>query len=54
MRSGMTAQLAGVVVLSVLLFIKIPIVMTLSLGGGALLIAVGFAAWLWGLIWGRP
>jgi len=53
MRLGMSSQIAGVFVLSILLFNKTPAVLTLSLSGGAMLILLGLLAWLWGLIWGR-
>jgi hypothetical protein len=53
MRCGMNAHIAGVLVLSVVLFNRIPIVLTLALSVGALLIAAGLLAWLWGFIWGR-
>jgi hypothetical protein len=53
MRLGMTLQMTGVVALSLILFTKIPILLTLGLSVGAFLIALGLLAWFWGLIWGR-
>jgi hypothetical protein len=43
----------GILILSVTLFASVPIVLTLSLSVGALLIVVGLLSWLWGLVWGR-
>lgn len=53
MRAGITAQIAGVVVMSLILFTTIPILLILSLSFGAFLIVLGFLAWLWGFVWGR-
>jgi len=53
MKLGMSAEMLGILVLSVTLFAGVPIVFTLSLGVGALLIVVGLLSWLWGLVWGR-
>jgi hypothetical protein len=52
-RCGATAQIVGVLVLSVLLFTKIPLVITVCLPLGALLVLVGSLAWVWGVVWGR-
>ncbi|MBD3348898.1 MAG: hypothetical protein GF400_06840 [Candidatus Eisenbacteria bacterium] len=52
-RAGITSQIAGVVVMSAILFTTTPILLTLSLSLGVFLIALGFLAWLWGVVWGR-
>jgi hypothetical protein len=53
MKLGMSAEIVGILILSVTLFASVPIVLTLSLSVGALLIVVGLLSWLWGLVWGR-
>lgn len=51
LRRGALAQAAGVVVLSVALFTKIPLVLVVVITLGGLLIALGFLAWLWAVVW---
>ncbi|MFH1502511.1 MAG: hypothetical protein ABIG03_05655 [Candidatus Eisenbacteria bacterium] len=51
-RCGVSAQIAGVLMLSVLLFTKIPLIITICLPLGALLVLLGAVAWVWGAVWG--
>ncbi len=52
-RCGITAEVVGVLIFSVIIFIKVPIVLTLCMSGGILLIAVGLLVWVWSVVWGR-
>ena len=51
LRRGAFSQVAGVLVLSVALFTKIPLVLVAVITLGGLLIVLGFLAWLWAVIW---
>ncbi len=51
-RCGVTAQIAGVLLMAALLFTKMPLLVLVCLPLGALLILVGALAWVWGAIWG--
>lgn len=53
MRVGITSEIAGVLVLSAIIFTKVPVLLTLCMSAGALLIVVGFMTWLWSVVWGR-
>lgn len=51
LRRGALAQIAGVLVLSVALFTKIPLLLVVIIPLGGLLVALGFLAWLWAVVW---
>jgi len=51
LRRGALSQAAGVLVLSVALFTKMPLILVAVIPLGGLLIALGFLAWLWAVIW---
>ncbi|HYW68784.1 MAG TPA: hypothetical protein VE960_04200 [bacterium] len=51
LRRGALSQVAGVFVLSVALFTKMPLILVVVIPLGGLLIALGFLAWLWAVIW---
>ncbi len=52
-RCGVTAQIVGVLLLSVLLFTKIPLLITICMPLGAMLVGLGLLAWAWGVVWGQ-
>ncbi len=52
-RCGITAEIAGVLLFSVIIFTTVPIVLTLCMCACILLIAVGLLVWVWSFIWGR-
>ena len=51
LKRGAISQVAGVLVLSVALFTKIPIILVAVITLGGLLVAFGFLAWLWAVVW---
>jgi hypothetical protein len=51
LKRGALAQVAGVLVLSVALFTKIPLLLVVVISLGAPLIALGFLVWLWAVVW---
>lgn len=51
LRRGALSQVAGVLVLSVALFTKVPILLVIVIPLGGLLIVLGFLAWLWAVVW---
>ena len=51
LRRGALSQVLGVLVLSVALFTKMPLILVVVIPLGGLLIALGFLAWLWAVIW---
>jgi hypothetical protein len=52
-RCGATVEIAGVLLLSVLLFTKMPILITICMPLGAMLVGLGLLTWAWGVIWGQ-
>ncbi len=53
MRCAILAQIAGVVIVSVTLLTKIPLVMLLAIPLGAALILLGASVWAWSVFWAR-
>jgi hypothetical protein len=51
LRRGVLCQLVGVLVLSVALLTKEPLVLLVVIPVGGILIALGFLAWLWSVVW---
>ena len=51
LKRGALSQVAGVLVLSVALFTKTPLVLVVIIPLGGLLVALGFLAWLWAVVW---
>ena len=51
LRRGALAQAAGVVVLSVAVVTMKQLVLVVVITLGGLLIALGFLAWLWAVVW---
>ncbi|MFH1689794.1 MAG: hypothetical protein ABIE42_06095 [Candidatus Eisenbacteria bacterium] len=47
---GVLSQIAGVLVLSVAFFTKMPLLLVVVIPLGGLLIALGFVAWLWATV----
>ncbi|MFH1865923.1 MAG: hypothetical protein ABIK85_08570 [Candidatus Eisenbacteria bacterium] len=47
---GVLSQIAGVLVLSVALFAKMPLLLVVVIPLGGLLIVLGFVAWLWATV----
>ena len=50
---GTSIQIAGIFVLSVLLFEQTPLFVAICLPFGTLLVLLGFVAWMWGAVGGR-
>ena len=51
LKRGALSQVAGVLVLSVALFTRIPLLLVVIIPLGGLLIVLGFLAWLWSVVW---
>ena len=51
LKRGVLSQIAGVLVLSVALFAKAPLLLVVVIPLGGLLVALGFLAWLWAVVW---
>ena len=51
LRRGALVQAVGVLVFSVVLFTKTPLLLVVVISLGGLLIALGFMAWLWAVVW---
>ena len=49
-RQGIGAEVAGILILSVTLFTRVPLVMALSIPIGTILILAGLMAWLRGVL----
>ena len=52
-RRGASVQIAGILILSVLLFEQTPLFVAICLPLGTLLVLLGFVAWIWGAAKGR-
>ncbi len=50
---GASVQVAGILILSVLLFEQTPLFVAICLPFGTLLVLLGFVAWIWGAARGR-
>jgi hypothetical protein len=51
LKRGVWSQIIGVLVLSMALLTKMPLLMVVIIPVGALLIALGMFAWLWAVVW---
>jgi hypothetical protein len=51
LRRGVLCQIAGILILSIALLTKTPIVLVIAIPVGGLLIVLGFVAWLWAVVW---
>ncbi len=51
MRCGVLAQVLGILVMSVMLFTKIPLITVICLPAGAALILLGCLIWAWAVYW---
>ena len=51
MKRGVWSQIVGVLVLSMALFTRVPLLMVVIIPVGALLIALGMLAWFWAVVW---
>ncbi len=50
-RCAILAQIAGVVIFSVVLFTKIPLIVILCMPIGSALILLGALVWIWAVFW---
>ena len=51
MRCGVLAQVFGILVMSVMLFTKIPLITVICLPVGAALVLLGCLTWAWAVFW---
>ena len=51
LKRGVWSQIIGILVLSMALLTKMPLLMVVIVPVGALLIALGMFAWLWAVVW---
>jgi hypothetical protein len=51
LRRGVLCQIVGILVLSVALITRMPIVLVIAIPLGGLLVVLGFMAWLWAVVW---
>jgi len=51
LKRGVASQIVGILILSVALFTKVPLLMVVVIPLGALLVALGMLTWLWAVVW---
>jgi hypothetical protein len=50
-RCAILLQIVGVLVFSIALFVKIPLLLVLAMPIGSVLILLGALAWVWAIFW---